>query len=169
MDSAIFDQAVSFMFSDVQREIQLARVPEHNVEQLRKLGITPGGGNFLAALGLLCYTEYGGRVRSGTSKAADNFNSFFDSIGKAYAAFRASFPKENDVYDTFRCGLAHEYWTKQSCTIAMFAPPGDPGIGRGPSGQLYFAVENYATDLRAAFARLRTDLFGVGTGSPAGR
>lgn len=52
--------AKGFIFADVEREIQLARV---DPAALRALGVRPGGGNFLAALGLLCYTEFGGKLR----------------------------------------------------------------------------------------------------------
>jgi hypothetical protein len=85
------------------------------------LGLTSGGGNFLAALGLLCYTEFGGKLRFGGKRAdgrdvaSANFNQFFDCLGPAYQTFRA----QHNVYDLFRCGLAHEYYVKKNCTIAM--------------------------------------------------
>ena len=54
-----FVQAKAFIFSDVERELQLAKADSAG---LQALGVTPGGGNFLAALGLLCYTEFGGKL-----------------------------------------------------------------------------------------------------------
>ena len=111
-----FIQATLFMFSDIEREIQLARA---DAGQLQTMGITPGGGNFLAALGLLCYTEFGGKLQfavkhpNGTDVASANFNKFFDALGHDYAAFRAT----HNVYDVFRCGLAHECYVKKLSLI----------------------------------------------------
>jgi hypothetical protein len=73
-----FVQAKLFIFSDVEREIQLAKAQKNS---LQALGINPGGRNFLAALGLLCYTEFGGKLRFGTDIASANFNQFFDLLG----------------------------------------------------------------------------------------
>jgi hypothetical protein len=72
------------MFSDIEREIQLARAHR---QKLQNLGVIAGGGNFLAALGLLCYTEFGGKLRfahkrpDGSDLASKNFNDFFDLLG----------------------------------------------------------------------------------------
>src|SRR5437899_1268126 len=101
MEKSQFLEAKGFMFSDIEREIQLARADK---QTLGSLGVNPGGGNFLAALGLLCYTEFGGKLQFGHKSASKNFNDFFDLLGTAYNTFR----KEHNVYDIFRCGLAHE-------------------------------------------------------------
>lgn len=108
-----FIQAKLFMFSDVRREIQLARA---DPKLLDAAGVSPGGGNFLAALGLLCYTEFGGKLKFGVKRASVNFNRFFDFLGIDYQSFRAS---PQNVYDIFRCGLAHEYYVKKNCSITM--------------------------------------------------
>ena len=54
MEHGDFIQAKEFIYSDIEREIKLARVTENKETQtiLNKIGIS-GGGNFLAALGLL--------------------------------------------------------------------------------------------------------------------
>jgi hypothetical protein len=154
-----FLQAKLFIFSDVEREIQLAKA---NKQALQALGINPGGANFLAALGLLCYTEFGGKLRfgnkrpDGTDVASLNFNQFFDLLGPAYQAFRG----QHDVYDLFRCGLAHEFYIKKSCTIAMLANGPGPGINVHPSGQYEFVVESYCRDLKHAFEYLQKHLYG---------
>jgi len=160
MDKAAFEQAKLFLFSDIEREIQLARASQANESALRSLGITPGGGNFLAALGLLCYTEFGGKLKYRKKTASENFNKFFDYLGPDYKAFRASFRRQNEVYDIFRCGLAHEYYVKKSCDIAMLASSPGPGIGRDSSGRFYFIVESYCRDLKRAFDQLEVDLYG---------
>ncbi|MCL4534997.1 MAG: hypothetical protein M1370_07565 [Bacteroidetes bacterium] len=156
-----FIQAKNFIFTDIERELQIARA-DH--DRLLCMGITPGGGNFLAALGLLCYTEFGGKLRfcrkrdDGKDFASENFNLFFDELGPGYKAFR----QHHNVYDIFRCGLAHEYYVKKSCGIAMFGDEDSPGIGIDPSGEYsyLFVVQSYNRDLRNAFDRLEKDLFG---------
>jgi hypothetical protein len=154
-----FIQTKIFMFSDVEREVQLARADE---TALQAIGVNPGGGNFLAALGLLCYTEFGGKLRfgvkrsDGTDVASANFNQFFDLLGLSYKSFRS----QHNVYDIFRCGLAHEYYVKKSCTIAMLASVPGPGIGADPSGRYFFVVENYCRDLKKAFDDLQVLLYG---------
>jgi len=159
MGKETFEQAKLFIFSDIEREMELARASKANESTLRSLGITPGGGNFLAALGLLCYTEFGGKLKYRKKTASENFNKFFDYLGPDYKAFRASFKRQNGVYAVFRCGLAHEYYVKKSCTIAMLASGPGPGIGRDPSGRFYFVVENYCRDLKRAFDQLKVDLY----------
>jgi len=154
-----FIQAKLFMFSDVDREIDLAKADGN---ALQAAGVRPGGGNFLATLGLLCYTEFGGKLQfgvkrpNGTDVASGNFNQFFDSIGPDYQSFRA----RHNVYDIFRCGLAHEYYVKKSCTIAMLAGGPGPGIGIGTSGRYFFVVESYCRDLKKAFDNLQVVLYG---------
>jgi hypothetical protein len=152
-----FLQAKLFIFADVEREIQLAQLDR---AKLDALGVNPGGGNFLAALGLLCYTEFAGKLRFGVKRpdgsdvASANFNQFFDLLGADYQAFRTG----EKVYDVFRCGLAHEYYVKKNCSIYML---GDgAGIGKEPGGRYFFTVEAYCRDLKAAFEALQVHLYG---------
>ena len=158
MDKVDFIHAKKFIFSDIEREMQVARA---DADQLQRRGITPGGGNFLAALGLLCYTEFGGKLRfdrkrrDGSDIASENFNLFFDELGPEYKSFR----QQHNVYDIFRCGLAHEYYVKKSCTIYMFGDQNLPGIGIDQSGKYWFIVQNYCRDLKRAFDRLEGNLF----------
>lgn len=152
--------ARNFIYSDIQREISLVEATAKDEEKLRELKIIPGGGNFLAALGLLCYTEFVGKLkynhlikrgkRKGESIASANFNSFFDDLGDDYKKYRLSFTNPNYVYDRFRCGLAHEYFVKEFCQIAMFgnAPT---GLGSLKDGSLYFVVKKYFDDFIKAF------------------
>ena len=154
-----FLQAKAFIFSDLEREMQLAKA---DTADLQAVGVTPGGGNFLAALGLLCYTEFGGKLRFGVKRsdgsdvASANFNQFFDLLGPEYQAFRAA----HNVYDIFRCGLAHEYYVKKSCTIEMLEAKAGPGIQVDLSGHYRFVVESYCRDLRKAFDTLQVHLYG---------
>jgi hypothetical protein len=154
-----FLEAKAFIFSDLEREIQLAKV---DGAALRALGVTPGGGNFLVALGLLCYTEFGGKLRFGVKRpdgsdvASDNFNQFFDLLGTDYQAFRA----QHNVYDIFRCGLAHEYYVKRSCTIDMREKTPGAGLRVDASGHYDLVVESYCRDLKRAFDALQVYLYG---------
>jgi hypothetical protein len=154
-----FLQVKIFMFSDIHREIQLAKADSKHLEAA---GVKSGGGNFLAALGLLCYTEFGGKLKfgvkraNGTDIASDNFNQFFDLLGSDYESFRAA----HNVYDIFRCGLAHEYYIKKTCTIAMLASGPGPGIGVDSLGRYYFVVESYCRDLEKAFDDLQITFYG---------
>jgi hypothetical protein len=154
-----FLQAKEFIFRDVEREIELAKA---DGAALKALGITPGGGNFLAALGMLCYTEFGGKLRFGVKRAdggdvaSANFNQFLDLLGPAYQAFRA----QHNVYDIFRCGLAHEYYVKRSCSIAMLDRTAGPGLRVDATGHCWVIVESYCRDLKKAFDDLQVHLYG---------
>lgn len=65
MNQAAFKQAMLFAFSDVRREIALAKVSEteDGRKALERVGVPPGGGNFMAALALLCYPEFAGKLK----------------------------------------------------------------------------------------------------------
>jgi hypothetical protein len=151
MDDAEFLKAVAFIQTDVERELQLARLNEHG-----QLGaaLNTGGGNLLAALGLLSYTEFGGKVlfnhkkRNGDDHSRRNFDDFFRLLGPDYEAFLAG----RNVYNIFRCGLVHEYSVKRPCGIYMFGNQSH-GIGIDSSGVYFIVIENY---LRALLKALRS-------------
>jgi len=142
---AFFSKYVyGWMFTDVQREIALAR-------------LNLGGGNFLAALGLLCYTEYLGGVKRDKFQRGEsrrNFDAFFKTLGPEYAGLLTGM----NVYDVFRCGMAHEYFVKQNCVIAMLKGGERCGLGRFPHGGLYFVVERYFEDFAEACRTLHEQL-----------
>ena len=91
MDYARFKQAKTFIYLDIEREIKLAYASENESikEVLMKMNIPSGGGNFLAAMALLSYTEFAGKLRykrkkkDGSDHASENFNLFFDDLGPA--------------------------------------------------------------------------------------
>lgn len=160
MDKSIFIQAKKFIFLDIQREIQLAYTSESSKGKkiLCNLGINQGGGNFLAALGLLCYTEFMGGIKRGIFKideSKNNFNSFFKYLGKEYEYFL----NKHDVYKIFRCGLAHEYYVKKSCVIAMMKNGENIGIGQDNNGRYYFVVEKYFEDFKKACNELQSKIY----------
>jgi len=159
MDAAEFRAAKQFIFNDIEREIELARASEAAPQALQAAGVRPGGGNFLAALGLLCYTEFGGRLKYNRPTASENFNLFFDDLGAGYKAFRKA---GHNVYDIFRCGMAHEYMIKRPGAIAMLGAAAPEGIRLMSDGRFEFIVERYYLDLKRAFDDLDHQLFGSG-------
>jgi hypothetical protein len=139
------DYVFGFIFTDVERELQLAQN-----------GM--GGGNFLAALGLLCYTEVLGGVKRGTlapGQGRKNFDSFFRDLGPAYGGLLDS---GFDAYSVVRCGMAHEYLIKGRATIAMLRGVETAGVALAPDGHIYFVVERYYEDFAAAARSLHAAL-----------
>ena len=92
-----------FIYNDIKREIDLAK--EHK-----------NAGNFLAALGLLCYTEFMGKImlqgnctgRGRKSKYQYWFETFLCSMGQSYMDLLDR--KKVDVWHNFRCEMAHSYF-----------------------------------------------------------
>jgi hypothetical protein len=139
----VFDTYVfGFIFGDIQREVNLARSDR-------------GGGNLLAALGLLCYTEFMGSFKTGRrAPSRKNFNAFLDSMRCHYKRFN----RKTDVYRVFRCGMVHEYVVKGDCVIFMTRKPSLRGLGKFPDGRYYFVVEQYFEDFQAACFQTYRDL-----------
>ena len=162
MNRQDFLTARDFIYSDIQREINSATTSQDFIGKLRLKSLikTSGGGNFLAALGLLSYTEFAGRLRfnkidrDGKSIASENFNYFFDSLGGDYKNFRT----KHNVYDIFRCGLSHEYFIKKNFTICMLSDQDCCGVGLDTRGRYYFVVERYFSDFQKAFDLLENEL-----------
>jgi hypothetical protein len=150
----IFEHNVfTFMDRDIRREIELARLPS----RCECCSTAPGGGNFLAALGLLSYTEFLGSFttgRFGQGFARRNFDGFYRRLGEAYRQFGDTI----DVYDVFRCGMVHEYTVKHSADIAMLRGSETCGLGRQPTGRLFFVVERYLDDFMAAARALYEEI-----------
>lgn len=155
MDKTQIAQAKNFIFSDIAREIALADSSEKLLGSflLRLAGVPPGGGNFIAALSLLSYTEYGGRLKNSDfsdSNSRRNFDDFFGDMGSGYKQLLT----QHNIYKIFRCGLAHEYYVKKDCAIAMrSAKPLNAGIGRDGK-RFFFVVEQYYKDFQTAFESL---------------
>jgi hypothetical protein len=139
-----FDQYVfGFIGGDIRREVESAKSGQP-------------AGNFLCALGLLCYTEVLGGVRRRTladGESRRNFEAFFREMGPDYQAL---LQKGLDVYKVFRCGMVHEYFVKGGATVAIVGA--QAGITEDPGGRYYFVVEPYLEDFLAAAQRLRNDL-----------
>lgn len=161
MDYPVFKQAKKFIFSDIDREIALARASqnEEGLLLLKSAGVPTGGGNFLAAMGLLSYTEFFGEQKykhTGRGCCSKNFNDLFDDLGDEYRLFREA---GEDIYSIFRCGLVHEYYTKQDCTIYMLKNERSAGIGKEHDGKYYFVVETYYEALKRVINDIENDLY----------
>jgi hypothetical protein len=147
-------QAKKFIYNDIQREINLAKVSRNPIGKLllRLLITYPGGANFMAALSLLCYSEFAGKIITGkNNQPQENFETFFKRLGPEYMAFLKS---HKDTYSIFRCGLAHEYYTKKTCTIYMLKGKVSCGIGQEKTGKYFLVVEKYFDDFKKAFDQL---------------
>jgi hypothetical protein len=143
-----FQQAKTFIFSDIQREIDLAKNGKD-------------AGNFLCALGLLCYTEFAGGLKRNIFKIGEsrnNFNCFFEFMGDNYKKLLS---KNQDLYNTLRCGLAHEYYVKKNCTIYMPALEQLTGICLDDNNTYHFYVGKYFEDFKIALEKLEKDIYGI--------
>lgn len=155
MDMTRIAQAKNFVFSDIDREIRLANSSEKYLGRflLRLAGVPRGGGNFMMALSLLSYTEYGGRLKNNDfsdRNSRKNFDDFFGDLGDGYKQLLT----EQNVYKIFRCGLAHEYYVKKDCVIAIHSCKQlDTGIGYN-GNQYFFIVDQYYRDFKIAFENL---------------
>lgn len=164
-----FKQIPMWMERDIFREIQLARLTADAATKPQMLawGIA-GGGNLLAALGLVSYTEALGRVkfwnrarRQGGSE--ETFLEFFDAMEDGrYKAWRlaweASHPTTT-LYESLRCGLVHEYQPKVDSAF-WIGDGHDFGLDE-QEGVLIFKVEpfyrHFGTARQILEAQLRSD------------
>lgn len=132
-----------FIYCDIKREIDLARSGK-------------SGGNFLAALGLLCYTEFMGKmVLRNKESYTKQFKAFFRLMGEDYRHLIDA--REIDVYKIFRSGMVHAYFLKD-CDIKMLNDNYSSGIIVKPDGKYLFIVEKYFEDFMNACQRLCNDM-----------
>ena len=174
------DYVFGFIFSDIEREMAWAKTQFTIMGDLHIKNLT-GGGNFLCALGLLCYTEFMGGISTGSfSKGPDKsrFDAFFNLMGPDYEAFN----RQINVYKIFRCGMVHEYFIKKSGVIYMLSGGvnivstmsgdvgslgGAPSVLKGPvqygigildDGRYFFIVEQYYKDFAQACHKVYAQL-----------
>jgi hypothetical protein len=154
-----FAEIGEWMQTDIKREIELARVSSSPIGRaaLAELGIPGGGGNLLAALGLVAYTEVLGRVRLwnapnrvGYPDEAQSFAAFFDAMaGGKYRDWWASWKpsRGKSAYHVLRSGLVHEYQPKVDAEIHIGTRV---GLGLADEqGILIVRVDAYFRDFRA--------------------
>lgn len=99
--------------------------------------------NYLAALGLVTYTEIMGGLRTGDlgikRTSAANFNAFLPYLGTDYELLKT---QGIDIYSLVRCGLVHNYFIKGDSTMWMRANA-PCGIIASSNGPTYFIVNVY--------------------------
>ena len=159
----ISDYIFNWMLKDIKREIEIAKSGKD-------------AGNVLCALGLMAYTEFMGSLMPSNENvkySSQIFNEFLRYMGKEYSDLLDV--KKINVYDHFRCGLAHEYFIKNTCTIAMLnstegklkvegnpieeiEKPVNCGIIVASNGNYLMVVEKYYDDLFSACERLIKNL-----------
>jgi hypothetical protein len=148
--AVIFEKDVfGFMTSDIQREIQLAR---RTVAGAFEPDVVQGGGNVLAAMGLLTFTEFLGWIMKRMN--VDNrgwdeermFNEGFRLMGPCYRDLLDQ--KLVKPYHEFRSSLVHNFAVEKNFSVDM---PGDDvcGIVLKPDGW-HIVVERYFDDFCAA-------------------
>jgi hypothetical protein len=111
------------------------------------------GAQFCGRLIATLIQEYGGRLKNNDfsdGNSRKNFDDFFGDLGAGYKQLLT----QHNVYKIFRCGLAHEYYVKKDCIIAMRSTKQlNAGIGHD-GNQFIFVVERYYKDFKAAFESL---------------
>jgi len=163
----VFDQVVfKFMKGDIDREIHHAKRTLEAERRGENPGPHAGGGNYLAALGLLCYTEYLGAFITGRrgvdgqdklrpGQGQKNFMAYLYAMGDAYREFEEEI-RPARIYNVYRNGFAHQYSAKGLCEVAML---GRLPCGMRKTGNVYeFVVETYFADFMRAAEKLYQEL-----------
>lgn len=161
-----FGEIGLFMKTDIKREIDLARASQtpEGRRALTNLGISAGGGNLLAALGLVSYTEALGllRVWNHTGRYGspeECFNAFFDRMaGGRYRQWWTNWPGSGGkpIYDVLRSGLVHEYRPKVDSAFHIGIGE-ELGLGES-DGTLVFRVAPYYRHFCDELDALKTEL-----------
>jgi len=136
-----------FIYCDIKREIDLARAGK-------------SGGNLLAAIGLLSYTEFMGKILlKNNGSYTKQFKAFLQLMGEDYK--RLFEEKELDVYKLFRSGMVHSYFAND-CDIKMLNDDYPSGIIIKTDGKILFVVEKYFDDFVIACQKLYQDIVSSG-------
>lgn len=116
-----------------------------------------GKANFLAALGLVAYTEFMGGVLRGTFKEGQymqNFNLFIQSYfpncyKKVDLELKNRWSMKNGLYGAVRSGLVHRYFIQGQFIIWLGTHKGC-GTELGDRGEINFWVNTYFEDFKNA-------------------
>jgi hypothetical protein len=134
-----------------------------------------GNANYLAALGLLAYTEYMGGLYCGnlTTDLSIHYITFIKKFfpydyAKVEVDLRSNHLR--GLYSVVRSGLTHEYFIKEISKIEMNNPSGQPlscGIAYNKTSnpQIVFYVNQYFNDFKGAFEQYYDQLKYDTTGS----
>ena len=123
----------------------------------------------LAALGLVAYTEFLGRIVTGNlghkGSSRSNFRAFLPYLGSDYEDLAR---RGIDIYERIRCGLAHEYFIKGESTIWPQASA-PCGIVSSLNGPTYFILSVYRDHLFSGARKLRDEILEDQSGSAIAR
>ncbi len=125
--------------------------------------------NFLAALGLMVYTEAIGGVVTGylgvDGRSRQNFEAALPWLGPSYVQTDALLKRQSKtgrdgLYKLVRCGLVHEYFIKGAATIWRHTEEPRPpcAILIEQNGRIHLIADMYREDLMAAATRIRDGL-----------
>jgi hypothetical protein len=128
-----------------------------------------GAPNFMIASALTAYTEYWGRLLTGTASGSGDacFTAFFEKMGYCYRALinnpilvkkdQKDGHVTHDVYKQLRGGLAHAYLIESSSLISL--KRGSCGLEYDPTnGKYTFNVRTYLDDFKNAVNKYLVDL-----------
>jgi len=127
------------------------------------------GCNYLAAVGLVCWSEFLGReIATARTKRLSN-HACFRLFVTEYMGYDLG-DRPDRVYDTFRNGLVHEFAIKGNRTAVasrlytLSKSDWWPGLAYDPpSGQNVLFVEEYFRDFKAGLARWLAEREGRGS------
>lgn len=156
-EAILNDEVVTWMKSDINREIWLAHETERMKTAGEPLGPYPGAGNLMCALALVCYTEFFGSFVTGKKRPTwRNFNAMFERMRPP--VYKNLLDKHPNLADKLRNGLVHEYAIKGPSFVWMSSDfPNPRGIVEGP-GMWHFIIDAYARDLFEAADKLHVGL-----------
>jgi hypothetical protein len=146
LEGTLNDEILTWMKSDINREIWLAQETERKKEAGEQPGPYPGAGNLMCALALVCYTEFFGSFVTGKKRPTwKNFDAMFERMRPP--VYKNLLGKHPNLGDTLRNGLVHEYAIKGRSVVWMTSEfPNPRGIIEG-NGTWHFIVDAYARDL----------------------
>jgi len=171
-----FGKVGEWMKKDLGREIELARLSlsDEGKRALSDLGIPPGGGNLLAALGLVAYTEALGLLRFWNANSnygqrtygqpSECFLAFFDEMADGrYRSWRLDWEGRHGgkaIYNVLRSGLVHEYRPKVDSEFWIGSEDEALGLSANGDGDdvLIFKVAPYYRDFCAELDELHKEL-----------
>ena len=118
-----------------------------------------GKANYLAALGVVSYTEILGGLRTGKlglkNYSSSNFNAFLPYLGKEYRDFA---PKDINLFDLVRCGLVHNYFVKGRDSSIWMSASSSCGIIASAGGPTIVIVDVYRDHLFTGATQFRDEI-----------
>ncbi len=140
------------MHGDIARELWYARKSTHDELHGVYPGPHPGGGNVLAAIGLMCYAEVvGGLMDPNAASDEQRWLTTLKHMGRCYVDLAAKHTRKPTAHEIFRHELVHRYSLDRSLGVYMFKGRESCGIGYDEdAGQFFIVVERFFDDFARA-------------------